>query len=156
MPLNSRFEYLETEQEKILNATERIEKALELAGNEEFSKRVKGLLELRALSHVFDGIGEHCHSEERIVQSTFRRFLDGPEYSRVVAEHTELLRLLNNFREELEFATADSAGTIIPSGKELIRRIREHIIYERTLLERISAAGPVPEEVLMRYTESPE
>lgn len=156
MTLNSRFEYLQTEQDEILHATNRMEKALELAGSEEFSKRLKGLLELRALGHAFDGIGEHCHSEERMVQSTFRRCLNKPEYSRVVAEHTELLRQLYNFREELEFATADSAPAIIPSGKELIRRVRGHINYERKLLERISAAGPIPEEVLMRYTESPE
>lgn len=156
MALNSRFEYLQTEQSEILNATRRMENALELAASDDFSNRVKGLLELRALEHTFDGIGEHCHSESRIVQSTFRRYLNGKDYSQVVAEHAELLRLLFNFREELEFATADSTASLIPPGKELIARIRAHIDFEKGLLDRIESAGPVPEEVLMRYSESAE
>lgn len=153
---NGRLEYLHTEQNEILAATKRMEDALQLAGVEDFSKRVKGLLELRALEHAFDGMAEHCHSEERIVESTFRRYSSRQEHSQVAAEHTELLRLLYNFREELEFATADSAADVIPSGKELIRKIREHIGFEKKLLERIESEGPVPEEILLRYTESPE
>lgn len=156
MAIIGRFEYLQSEENEILSATKRMEEALQLAAAEEFSKRIKGLLELRALEHAFDGIGEHCHSEERIVESTFRHYSGGEEYSRVVTEHAELLRLLYNFREELEFATADSTASLIPSGKELVRRTREHIDFEKKMLERIETAGPVPEEVLMRYTESPE
>ena len=133
-----------------------MENAFELAAAGDFSKRIKGLLELRTLEHAYDGIAEHCHSEERIVESTFRRYATRQEYSRIVAEHEELLRLLYNFREELEFATADSTTSLVPLGKELVHLVLEHISFEMELLKRIEAGGPVPEEVLMRYTESPE
>lgn len=156
MELTDRSEYLHKEQNEILNAAKQMERAFELATSGDFSRRVKGLLELRALEHAMDGIGEHCHSEARIVQSAFRHYSTAAEYSRVAAEHAELLRLLYNFREELEFATADSTASLIPLGKELVRRIREHIEFEKKLLERTESEGPVPEEVLMRYTESPD
>ena len=156
MELTDRLEYLHKEQNEILNAIRRMEGAFELSANEDFSRRVKGLLELRSLEHAMDGIGEHCHSEARIVQSAFRHYSTGAEYSRLLAEHAEILRLLYNFREELEFTTADSTASLIPLGKEMVRRIREHIEFERKLLERAESEGPVPEEVLMRYTESPE
>lgn len=156
MAADSRFEYLFAEQTEILRAVKRMEIAFELAAETDFSKRIKGLLELRTLEHAYDGIAEHCHSEERIVESTFRRYLSRQDYSRVVAEHEELLRLLYNFREELEFATADSTASLLPLGKELVHRILTHISFEAEQLKRIEGGGPVPEEVLMRYTESPE
>ena len=152
----TRFEYLTSEQTEILRAIKRMETAFELAGDKDFSKRIKGLLELRTLEHAYDGIAEHCHSEERIVESTFRHYASKTEYSQIVAGHSELLRLLYNFREELEFATADSTTSLIPLCKELVGRIREHIGFEKELLERTDSTGPVPEKVLMRYTESPE
>jgi len=85
MTAETRFEYLTSEQTEILRAIKRMETAFELAGDNDFSKRIKGLLELRSLEHAYDGIAEHCHSEERIVESTFRHYASAAEYSQIVA-----------------------------------------------------------------------
>jgi hemerythrin-like domain-containing protein len=156
MTLTTRLEYLRLEQDEMLRVMARVEEAFGLAASEDFAGRLKALVDLRALDRGLAGVAEHCHSEDRIVESTFRHYSNKAEYARLNAEHTELMRLLNDFREELEFATADSTAEVIPLGRELIRKIREHIAYERILLDRIDTEESVPEEVLMRYTESPE
>jgi hemerythrin-like domain-containing protein len=156
MTLTTRLEYLRLEQEEMLRLVSRLEEALGQAVNQEFETRRKALIGLHALDRGLLGVGEHCHSEDRIVESTLRRYSNKTEYARLNAEHADMLRLLSDFREGMEFATADSIADVIPAGKELIQKIREHIAYERTFLDRIDTSESVPEEVLIRYTESPE
>lgn len=156
MTFANRLLYLELEREEILRIADRIDEAIGLAKSEDFESRLRSLVSLHSLERGLMGIGEHCHSEDRVVESAFRHFLNPAEYTRMNAEHTEILRLLNNFRKELEFATADSTAELIPLGNELTRYVRAHVAYERKIMETVDVSAPVPNEVLLRYTESPE
>ena len=147
MGLRDRLEYLRTEQREILRLVQQIGEALDLASQEDFSERSASLSALRALEHGLAGVAEHCHSENRAVESTFHRYLKGEEYRHITAEHEELLKLLHDFQEELRFATADLTKKFIPFGRELIGRVRAHIGYEETLLDQIERSEEVPDDL---------
>jgi hypothetical protein len=98
MVLGHRVEYLR-EEHKGLELADRIEAALTLASRKESADHEKSVAELRALEHGFSGIVEHCHAEERIVESTFHHYLGERERSRIDEQHREILRAVGEFHE---------------------------------------------------------
>lgn len=144
MATAQRVDYLRMERERILDVAGKIEKALLLISKTEFTDRLSGILRLRELDHSILGIAEHCHSENRLVESTYHHFLDADEWARIKAEHEKLLRLVSAFRVELRFATADLTNGLEPAGRELIDELRAHVAYEQQLLgmiERLKIAN---------------
>jgi hypothetical protein len=136
MALRNRVEYLGKEHKGLLELADRIEAALTLASRKEFPDHEKSLAELRVLEHRFSGIVEHCHAEERIVESTFHHYLGERERSRIDMQHREILRA-GEFREDLRFATVDRMKETGVTGSEVVRKLREHIAGESELLDRI-------------------
>jgi hypothetical protein len=137
MALRHRVEYLREEHKGLLELADRIEAALTLASRKEFSDHEKSVAELRALEHGFGGIVEHCHAEERIVESTFHHYLDERERNRIDEQHREILRAMGEFRQDLRFATVDRMKETGVTGSEVVRKLREHIAGESELLDRI-------------------
>jgi hypothetical protein len=156
MRLNDQVKDFQAELSEILGALNRMEEALGRAGSKDFQERLSGLLSFGALKQSLNGIAEHCQSQDHQAESSFRDDLNGAENLCMASEHAEIERLLHHFREELESVTADAAATIILLGKKLTRQIRAHIRNEREMLEHIETPGPVTEEILLRYTESPD
>lgn len=147
MALHDRIEYLREEHEKLLDLAGKIEKALASASKKEFAEHLKSLTELRSLEHGLAGIVEHCHAGDRIVESTYHRYLQPDERARVDGEHEQILRLVANFREELKFATADRTMAMILPGMDVVKWLRAHIAYEKKLLERVVQLGKPPQRV---------
>jgi hypothetical protein len=143
MALNHRVEYLRKEHEQLLNLASKVEKALESASKNDIAAHLKSLDELRSLEHGLSGIVEHCHAEDRIVESTYHRSLQQNERDRIDAEHERIIRAVTNFREELKFATTDRTMAMIIPGMDVVNLLRAHIAYEREMLGRI-AAGAKP------------
>lgn len=141
MALSHRIEYLRKEHKELLNLARRIEEALEAASKNDVAEHLKSLNELRSLEHGLTGIVEHCHAEDRIVESTYHRSLQQDERDRINTEHEHLIRAVTNFREELKFATTDRTMAMILPGMDVINLLRAHISYEREMLGRIAALG---------------
>jgi hypothetical protein len=137
MALRHRVEYLRTEHKELLQLADRVEAALARATHKDFPDHQKCLAELRALEHGFNGIVEHCHSENRIVESTFHQYLNQNERVRVDEEHGKIVRTLAEFREELRFATVDRMTAMIIPGMQLVSELRAHIANEAELLDQI-------------------
>lgn len=137
MVLRHQVEYLREEHKGLLELAGRIEAALTLGRRKEVLDHEQSLAELRALEHGFSGIVEHCHAEERIVESTFHHYLGERERSRIDEQHQEILRTLGEFREDLRFATVDRIKETGITGSEVVRKLREHIAGESELLDRI-------------------
>ena len=137
MAIQDRLEYLRTEDQRLVEIAEKIESALGLISKPEFTDRLAGLLQLRELDHSLAGIVEHCHSEDRIIESTYHHFLNPADYARIKREHEKILRLISAFRVELRFATADLTNGLDPAGEELVDQLRAHVDYERGLLAKI-------------------
>lgn len=138
MALRDRMQYLRKEQEELLHLAERIEKMLELASKNDFAEHLKGLTGLRSLEHGLAGIVEHCHAENRIVESTYHQYLQPDERKRLDVEHEQILRAVSDFREELKFATVDRTMAMIVPGMNVVKRLRAHIALERKMLGRIT------------------
>ena len=138
MALRDRIAYLRKEHKQMLQIAGQIESALALGASTEFPKHQQCLSELRALDHGFQGIEEHCHAEERVVESTYHHFVKSAERRRLEAEHAEIMRSLADFRGELRFATADSTETLCDPGMAFVARLRSHIAHEERLLRGIS------------------
>jgi hypothetical protein len=156
MRINDQVKDFPAELSEILDALNRVEEALGRAGSEDLQERLRGLLAFGALEQSLNGIAEHCQSQDHQAESSFRDDLNGAENLCMASEHAAIERLLHHFREELESATADAAAAIILLGRELTTQIRAHIRNEREMLERIETPGPVTEEILLRYVESPD
>jgi hemerythrin HHE cation binding domain-containing protein len=137
MALRNRVEYLRKEHKGLLELADRVEAALALANRKEFPDHEKSLAELRVLEHRFSGIVEHCHAEERIVESTFHHYLGERARSRIDMQHREILRALGEFRGDLRFATVDRMKETGVTGSEVVTKLREHIAGESKLLDRI-------------------
>ena len=152
MTLRHRIEYLRKEHEELLHLADRIEKMLELASKNEFAEHLKSLTGLRSLEHGLTGIVEHCHAEDRIVESTYHHSLQPEERARIDAEHQQIIRAVTDFREELKFATADRTMAMIVPGMDVVNRLRAHIAYEREMLGRIAELGKPPKTALGRKT----
>ncbi len=144
MALSHRIQYLRKEHEGLLHLADRIEEMLELASKNDVAEHLKSLTGLRSLEHGLAGIVEHCHAEDRIIESTYHHYLQPDERARIDAEHEEIIRAVTNFREELKFATTDRTMAMILPGMDVVNRLRAHIAYERDLLGRIAEAGNPP------------
>jgi hypothetical protein len=138
MAFRNRISYLQAEHAKLLEHTGNLARSLKLASSQEFPDQQKGLSGLRRLSHFFDGIAEHCHAENRVVESVYQQHLNRTECDRIAAEHRDLLHLLAEFREELRFATADRAASLAQPGMQLVNSLRAHIDCERIFLSQIA------------------
>ena len=154
MALHDRVQYLRREHEEIARLMDTLEEFLVLTSSEEFNRRAQGLTELRALDHHMGALIEHCHSEDRAVESLYDRYLQQEERKRINLEHQEIIRLVDRFRDELRFSTADHTTTLSLWGKELVSRMRSHSAYEEILLNRVDALSALPEEVVERYMHS--
>jgi hypothetical protein len=137
MALHARVEYLRREQKELLGLAGRIEAALTLASQKEVAKHEDSLAQLRALEPGFQGIAEHCHSEERIVESTFHAHASKKERVNNDEQHREILRKLGAFRDDLRFATVDRLHDVCVSGNELTRTLRAHVASESAVLNEI-------------------
>ncbi len=137
MALHDRIGYLRKEHEELGHVADKIEAMLGCVAESDVAQRLKGITGLRLLERGLDGIREHCHAEDRIVESTYHHSLQPEERGRINAEHEQILRATMDFREELKFATADRTLAMIPSGIDLVNRLRAHIAYEREMLDRI-------------------
>jgi hypothetical protein len=144
MALRHRIEYLRREHEGLLNLAGRIEKMLESASKNDVAEHLKSLTGLRSLEHGLAGIVEHCHAEDRIVESTYHQSLQQNERDRINAEHEQIIRAVTNFREELKFATTDRTMAMILPGMDVINLLRAHISYEQEMLGRIAELGKPP------------
>jgi hypothetical protein len=138
MEFRQRTGYLREEHEVLLNLAGRIEKLLESASGNDFSERVKGLSELRAFEHRLAGVVEHCHTGDRLVESVDVSHLQPEERARIEAEHEQIIRVVENFREELKCATVDRTMAMILPGMDVVKWLRAHVAYERELLGRIA------------------
>jgi hypothetical protein len=150
MALCHRIEYLRREHTELLHLADRIEAALAATSKESFSEHLKGITELRELEHGFSGIVEHCHSEERILESTFHHYLGTAERRRIDEEHGKIVRALAEFREELRFATADRTMSMIIPGMNVVNQLRAHISHEEKLLDRIMKSAAAPRKRAMK------
>lgn len=148
MALRQRIEYLMKEHKELLNLADSIEKMLELASRNDIAGHLKSLKELRALEHGLTGIIEHCHSENRIVESTYHQYLNQVDCARIDAEHEQIIRAVMNFREDLRFATVDRTMAMILPGMDVVNLLRVHVAYERELLTRIAHMGDSPQRIL--------
>ena len=149
MALHARMEYLRREQKELLGLVGRIEAALTLASQENVAKHEVSLARLRALEAGFQGIAEHCHSEERIVESTLHAHASKKERVKNNEQHREILRQLGAFRDDLRFATVDRLHDVCVSGNELTRALRAHVASESAVLDEI-AGDAHPERTRIR------
>jgi hemerythrin-like domain-containing protein len=144
MALSNRIEYLRKEHKELLTVARRIEEALESASKNDVAEHLKSLNVLRSLEHGLTGIVEHCHAEDRIVESMYHHSLQQEERDRINAEHEQIIRAVTNFREELKFATTDRTMAMIVPGMDVINLLRAHISYEQEMLGRIAEMGTSP------------
>jgi len=138
MALRARVEYLRREHKGLLKLVERMEAALALASQEDIAKREDSLARLRALEAGFHGIAEHCHAEERIVESTYHAHASKKERVKNDEQHRQILQKLGAFRDELQFATVDRLHDVCVSGNDLAGMLRTHVTDESKVLDRIA------------------
>ena len=119
------IEYLQEEHEELLNLAGRMEKLLESASKNDFSEHVQSLSELRSLEHRLNGVVEHCHTGDRLVESI--------DLSNLLPEERALIRAVENFREELKCATTDRTMAMILPGMDVVKWLRAHVADEREL-----------------------
>jgi hemerythrin-like domain-containing protein len=131
------IEYIQKEHLEIVRLVDKLAGALALAAKSDFASRQQGLAGLRDAWDGLLGIRQHCGSEEGILESDFRHYLDANQYQRLVKEHQNITRLVGGLLRELPFATADSVSDLCPAGEELLERIHEHIAFEEDMLWRV-------------------
>ena len=127
------IEYLQEEHEELLNLAGRMEKLLESASKNDFSEHVQSLSELRSLEHRLNGVVEHCHAGDRLVESIDLSNLLPEERALIQAEHERIIRAVENFREELKCATTDRTMAMILPGMDVVKWLRAHVADEREL-----------------------
>jgi len=153
MALRDRLNYLRMEEDEILRLMDTVEGLLALASKGNYAVRSKAVSDLHSLEHFLGGILEHCRPEERILESTYHRFLQPHERKRIQAEHEQIVRLVTSFRDELKFATSDRTESVVEIGKNLNDRVRQHIALEQVLLNRIERLSALPESVIVRLAK---
>ena len=139
MALIHRVEYLRKEHQGLLELARCIETALELADGDAVSDHELGLARLRENEHRLNGVVEHCHADERIVESTLHEYANEKEQTRNEEAHRDLLRKLATFRDELRFATVDRLQGASITGHEFVRTLQTHVAGESELLDQIVA-----------------
>jgi hypothetical protein len=144
MALKHRIEYLRKEHKGLLELAARIEAALTLAGRQAVLDHEKSLAQLRESEDSLGGVVEHCHADERIVESTLHKYAGEKERAKSEEEHRDLLRNLATFRDELRFATVDRLRGTIIAGHEFARTLQAHVAGESKLLDQIVAKALPP------------
>jgi hemerythrin-like domain-containing protein len=137
MESHDSMEYMQKEHLEIVRLADRIEAALSQAANRDFGSRQEALAALRSARDGLLGVRQHCGSEEAILESDFHHFLDAQSYAQLCREHRNIARLVGALLRELPYLTADSVGEILPTGTELVERIREHLAFEQDMLWRV-------------------
>jgi hypothetical protein len=137
MPLRETSDTLLREHEEILRLADRFAAALALAASEDFAARQTGLAELRTLRPGLLGITRHCTCDNGALEPPYECHLEGQRYEQMEMQHKCIHRLIVMFLRELLYATADSIAEAAPQGEELLAKIREHIAYERDLLNYV-------------------
>ena len=156
MDLRTKLEYFRKEHDDIQRFLDEWEGALRLAAREDDEERSKGLARLREAENDLLSIQEHCHAEERTVESPFRIYLDDASLARLVQEHGLLRQLTNDYIRELTFATLLRTGDLVGVGTKLLEQLRRHITYETALLKQIEDGRAAEEKVLLQYTHPGE
>jgi len=154
MDLRSRLDYFRKEHDEILHFLNDWKNALKMAGGDGDDERRKGLAELRRFENELLSIQEHCHAEERTVDSPFQIYLDDVSLTRLAQEHELLRQLSNDFLRELRFATLMRTNEVVRLGNALLEQLRRHIAHEAALLEQIEEGRAAEEKLLLRYTDS--
>jgi len=154
MDLRSRLDYFRKEHDEILRFLNAWEGALKMAASDGDDERRKGLTELRRFENELLSIQEHCHAEERTVDSPFQIYLDDVSLTRLAREHELLRQLSNDFLRELRFATLMRTNEVVRLGNALLEQLRRHIAHEAALLEQIEEGRAAEEKLLLRYTDS--
>jgi hemerythrin-like domain-containing protein len=137
MALRDRIAYLRKEHRVLLRLADKIEGAVSVSSKADFLQHQRCISELRALEHGLHGIEEHCRAEDRAVESTYHHYANRAELQHLDAEHTEIVRTLTDFRDELRFATADRTESLRAPGMALVTRLRSHIDREERVLREI-------------------
>jgi len=154
MDLRSRLEYFHKEHDEILRFLNDWESALKMAASDRDDERRKGLAELRRFENELLSIEEHCHAEERTVDSPFEIYLDDVSLARLAQEHELLRQLSTDFLRELRFATVMRTTEVVGLGNALLEQLRRHIAHEALLLRQIEEGRAAEEKLLLRYTDS--
>ena len=143
MALRNRMAYLRKELRELLGFADKIQSDLALGSSNDFPEQQQCLADLRGLEHGLRAIEEHCHADDRAVESTLHHFAGRAARRRLQLEHAGIVHALGEFREELRFATADRTGSLRAPGMTLLGLLRQHIAYELDLLRNIekSSAG---------------
>ncbi len=134
----TRIQSLQKQHEKLLHLADSVEKMLESVSNNVFAEHVKGLKGLRSIQHDFSSIVKHCEVDRATLESAYYYSLQDEERARIEAEHADIIQALTSFREEFKCATTDRTMALILPGMDLVNRLRNHILYERELLDRIA------------------
>lgn len=138
MELAHRIEYLRKEHAELLAVANELDRVLGAADSGDFSTQQRVLSELRSMGHRFDGIVEHCHTDDRIVESTYHHYLSEEDRNVLAQDHLQLTKVLSEFREELRFATADRTATLVKPGIVLAQQLRAHVTRETGFLNKIA------------------
>lgn len=143
MALRDRIAYLRKELREMLGFAEKIQSSLTFVSSKDFPERQRSLAALRELEHGLRSIEEHCHVDDRAVESTLHHFAGEAARRRMESEHAAIVRAVADFREELRFATADRTDGLRAPGLALLGQLRPHILYEENLLKAIEKKKPV-------------
>ncbi len=143
MALIHRVEYLRKEHKGLLELARRIEAALALAGRQAVLDHEQSLAQLRECEHSLGGVVEHCHADDRIVESTLHEYAGENERAKNEEEHRDLLRKVATFRDELRFATVDRLREASIAGHEFVRTLQTHVAGESELLDQIVPVRPL-------------
>lgn len=143
MELIHRIEYLRKEHAELLAIAENLARILLDANSADFPVQQQVLTNLRSFNnHRFNGIVEHCHLDDRLVESTYHKYLSDEDRTLLAEEHARLARLLSAFREELRFATADRVASLSKPGETLVQTLRAHVATEEGYLNKIAKITP--------------
>jgi hypothetical protein len=129
MERTHQMDYLRAEQNAVLSLTDKIERLLDSTSKGDYSEHERTVNELRSLDHGLAGIVEHCHAQDRLVESTYYQELQKDERERIDAEHQRIIQAVASFREELKCATADRMNAMILPGMDVVKLARAHIPY---------------------------
>jgi hypothetical protein len=137
--LNHCLDYIVKEHKELLNVAARMEGLLESASKHDFSEHVKTIADLHALEHSLTGIAEHCHAADRLVESAYYKNFQQTDLARIKADHLHILQAVASFREELKCATPDRTMAMILPGMDVVRLLRDHVVFEGELFRRTPA-----------------
>jgi hemerythrin-like domain-containing protein len=158
MDVGTRIKYFHKQHQDFLRLLDEWESVIETAGSSDGEECVRGLARMRELHPELKEIEAHCLSEERNVDSPYRKYLQEGQLETLESEHQDLARLLTELFTELRFATLYQTDRARQVGRATSALARRHIQFGETLLNEIEQkiGEEAEQEVLLRYTQSPE